>query len=35
MEILIPFEQALEVRDVGQIKAHLKLSVDKFQGGLY
>ena len=32
-EILIPFEQALQVRDVDQIKAHLKISIDKFQGG--
>ena len=32
-EILIPFEQALQVRDVDQIKAHLKISVDKLQGG--
>ena len=31
--ILIPFEQALQVRGVDQVKAHLKLSVDKFQGG--
>ena len=32
-EIFIPFEQALQVRDVDQIKAHLKISIDKFQGG--
>ena len=32
-KILIAFEQALQVRVVDQIKAHLKLSVDKFQGG--
>ena len=32
-EILIPFEEALQVRDVDQIKAHLKISIDKFQGG--
>ena len=32
-EILIPFEQALQVRDVDQIKAHLKIIVGKFQGG--
>ena len=30
---MIPFEQALQVRDVDQIKAHLKISIDKFQGG--
>ena len=30
---MIPFEQALQVRDVDQIKAHLKISVGKFQGG--
>ena len=30
---MIPFEGALQVRDVDQIKAHLKLSGDKFQGG--
>ena len=29
-EILIPFEQTLQVRNVDQIKAHLKISVDKF-----
>ena len=29
----MPFEQALQVRDVDQIKAHLKIIVDKFQGG--
>ena len=31
-EILIPFEQALQVRDVDQIEAHLKIGIDKFQG---
>ena len=30
---MIPFEEALQVRDVDQIKAHLKISIDKFQGG--
>ena len=30
---MIPFEQALQVRDVDQIKARLKISVDKFQAG--
>ena len=32
-EILIPFRQALQAWDIGQINAHLKISVDKFQGG--
>ena len=32
-EILIPFEQALQVRDVDQVEAHLKISIVKFQGG--
>ena len=32
-EISISFEQALKVRDVDQIKVHLKISVDKFQEG--
>ena len=30
---MISFQQALQVRDVDQIKAYLKLSVNKFQGG--
>ena len=30
-EILIPFEQPLQVRDVDQIKTHVKLHVVKFQ----
>ena len=30
---MIPCEQALQVRDIDQIKAQLKRSVDKFQGG--
>ena len=32
-KIFIPFEQAFQVRDVDQIEAHLKISIDKFQGG--
>ena len=32
-KILIPFEQTLQVRDVDQIKAHIKIIVDKSQGG--
>ena len=30
---MTPFEQALQLRDVDQTKAHLKISVGKFQGG--
>ena len=30
---MIPFEQAFQVGDVDQIEAHLKISIDKFQGG--